>query len=75
MGWRRKELSAEEEKEGLVEKMYGTDQLIEMVGECDYVVMATPFTPATHKMFSRVRRGVGTGGTCASRDRSVQLDV
>lgn len=51
---RRTELTEDEVKEGIVEKMYGTDQLAEMVSTCDYVVMSTPFTPQTHKMFGKV---------------------
>jgi len=52
VGLRRNTAMTDEEK-GIASKIYGTDQLVEMVRECDYVVMSTPFTPQTHKMFSR----------------------
>jgi phosphoglycerate dehydrogenase-like enzyme len=37
---------------GPVEKMYPTDQLHEMIGACDYVVVAAPLTAETHHMIS-----------------------
>lgn len=37
----------------LQEKLYSPDQLPALMAECDYVVMATPHTPATHKMVGR----------------------
>ncbi len=35
------------------EKLYPPDQLPALMAECDYVVMATPHTPSTHKMVGR----------------------
>src|SRR5271170_7165586 len=37
---------------GLVEKMYATSELHEMIGACDYVVVAAPLTAETHHMIS-----------------------
>lgn len=37
---------------GPVEKMYPTDQLHEMIGACDYVVVAAPLTAETRHMIS-----------------------
>lgn len=50
---RRTELSEEDKAAGVVEKLYSPDQLPALMAECDYVVMATPHTPATHKMVGR----------------------
>jgi phosphoglycerate dehydrogenase-like enzyme len=41
---RRPELSA---GDGNVTRLYGFDQMLEMVAECDYVVAAAPLTPET----------------------------
>ncbi len=37
---------------GPVEKMYPTSELHEMIGACDYVVVAAPLTTETHHMIS-----------------------
>src|SRR5271168_4199922 len=37
---------------GPVDKMYPTDQLREMIGACDYVVVAAPLTAETYHMIS-----------------------
>ncbi|PNH07305.1 D-2-hydroxyacid dehydrogenase [Tetrabaena socialis] len=47
---RRVELSEEERAAGVVEKIFPPDQLHALMAESDYVVMATPYTPATHRM-------------------------
>ena len=48
---RRANLSDEDREAGVLSEVFGNDQKAEMIGQCDYVVMATPFTDATHKMF------------------------
>ncbi|KAF8058054.1 ddh [Scenedesmus sp. PABB004] len=45
-------LSAEEQAEGVVERMYSPAQLPELMAASDYVVVATPHTPATDKLVS-----------------------
>ncbi|KXZ49056.1 hypothetical protein GPECTOR_23g141 [Gonium pectorale] len=47
---RRTELSEEEKAAGVVEKIFPPDQLHALMADSDYVVMATPHTPATHRM-------------------------
>lgn len=49
---RRTELSEEEKKEGVVSRMYSPDQLHELLAASDYVLMATPYTPATDKLIN-----------------------
>ncbi len=34
------------------EKLYSPDQLNELMSVSDYVVMATPYTPATHQLIN-----------------------
>lgn len=34
------------------EKLYSPQQLPELMSVCDYVVMATPYTPATHQLIN-----------------------
>ncbi len=50
---RRTQLTADEVKEGLVEKVYSPDQVKELAAESDYVLISTPWTPATDKVRSR----------------------
>ncbi len=67
---RRTQLTAEEAKEGVVERLYAPDQLNELMAESDYVVMATPWTPATDKVRSgaRFKRGArARGRACVLR--------
>ncbi|PNW71822.1 hypothetical protein CHLRE_16g689700v5 [Chlamydomonas reinhardtii] len=65
---RRTELSAEEQAAGIVERMYSPDQLQELMAASDYVVMATPHTPATDKM-------VGAAAIAAMRPHSVFINL
>lgn len=48
---RRAHLSDEDREAGILSEVFSNDQKAEMVSQCDYVVMATPFTDATHKLF------------------------
>ncbi|KAG2433121.1 hypothetical protein HYH02_012823 [Chlamydomonas schloesseri] len=65
---RRTELSAEEKAAGVVERMYSPDQLDELMAASDYVVMATPHTPATDKM-------VGAAAIAAMRPHGVFINL
>jgi phosphoglycerate dehydrogenase-like enzyme len=35
------------------DRLYSSDQLLEMLPECDYVVLTVPYTPATHHLIDR----------------------
>ncbi|KAG2489804.1 hypothetical protein HYH03_011753 [Edaphochlamys debaryana] len=65
---RRTELSAAEREAGVVEKIYPPDQLNQLMAESDYVVMATPHTPATHRM-------VGAAALACMRPHGVFVNV
>lgn len=49
---RRPEMSEEDRSEAVLTRVYGPDEFTGMIAACDYIVMATPATPATHKLFS-----------------------
>eukprot|EP00878_Enallax_costatus_P046953 GHUV01057287.1.p1 GENE.GHUV01057287.1~~GHUV01057287.1.p1 ORF type:complete len:340 (+),score=73.08 GHUV01057287.1:317-1336(+) len=49
---RNTSLSEKEKSEGIVSKIYSPDQLNELVAASDYVVVATPYTPATHQLIN-----------------------
>jgi lactate dehydrogenase-like 2-hydroxyacid dehydrogenase len=49
---RRPEMSEADKQAGILSRVYATGEMEEMISQCDYVVMATPFTPDTHKLFS-----------------------
>eukprot|EP00879_Flechtneria_rotunda_P004882 GHRR01005156.1.p1 GENE.GHRR01005156.1~~GHRR01005156.1.p1 ORF type:complete len:377 (+),score=95.91 GHRR01005156.1:267-1397(+) len=49
---RNTKLSAAEQEEGVVEKLYSPDQIEQLMAASDYVVLATPYTPATHHIVS-----------------------
>ena len=36
----------------LQDKLYSPDQLNELMSVCDYIVMATPYTPSTHQLIN-----------------------
>lgn len=38
--------------DGIADEVYGSDQLHEMMGKCDYVLCAAPLTPETKHMFN-----------------------
>lgn len=48
---RRAQLSEEDKAEGVLKDLFPPEQLCDMVAQCDYIVMSTPFTKATHKLF------------------------
>jgi phosphoglycerate dehydrogenase-like enzyme len=48
---RRASLSQEDKDAGVLEEVFSNDQKVEMIRQCDYVVMATPLTEATHQLF------------------------
>ena len=50
---RRAQLSEQDKQDGVLSGVYSNEQLPEMVSKCDYIVMATPFTEQTHKLFSK----------------------
>ncbi|KAJ8905473.1 hypothetical protein NDN08_001980 [Rhodosorus marinus] len=68
---RRPSLSA---GDGIADEVYGSDQLHEMLGKCDYVLCAAPLTPATMHFFnadafkamkkSTVFLNIGRGPVC-----------
>lgn len=49
---RRPEMSAADKEAGILDRVYGPDSMLELIAASDYIVMATPFTDATHKLFS-----------------------
>ena len=49
---RQAQMSEQDKDEGVLEDLFSPDQMTEMVGKCDYVVMSTPYTEQTHKLFS-----------------------
>jgi phosphoglycerate dehydrogenase-like enzyme len=52
---RRPEMVATEKEEGTLDRLdrvFGHDSMLKLVAASDYIVMATPFTDATHKMFN-----------------------
>lgn len=49
---RRPEMSEADRAEGVLARAYGPGEYTDMVAACDYIVMATPATPETHKLFS-----------------------
>lgn len=52
VGLRRRPLTEEEQREGVLSELYAPDRLLDLARECDYVVAALPHTPATHKLVS-----------------------
>lgn len=44
-------ISEEEKAAGVLSEVFAVSDLHRMLQECDYVVMAMPFTPQTHKFF------------------------
>ncbi|EFJ46809.1 hypothetical protein VOLCADRAFT_92635, partial [Volvox carteri f. nagariensis] len=65
---RRVELSAEEQAAGVVDKVFPPDQLQALMSVSDYVVMATPYTPGTHRM-------VDAAAIAAMRPHAVFINV
>ncbi|CAD7695379.1 unnamed protein product, partial [Ostreobium quekettii] len=54
VGMRRNaRLSAEEQQEGLVDKIYPPEEICSMMSACDYVVVALPMTSRTDKLVSK----------------------
>lgn len=51
---RRPEMSEADRVEGVLSRVYGPAEYTDMIATCDYIVMATPATPDTHKMFNAV---------------------
>lgn len=49
---RRPEMSEADKEAGILDRVYGPDSMLELIAASDYVLMATPFTDATHKLFS-----------------------
>lgn len=54
---RRAQLSEQDKQEGVLSEVYGNDDLPKMVAKCDYIVMATPYTDKTHKLFDAAAIG------------------
>jgi len=50
---RRTALSESETREGLVDIMYGNNELSDLMASSDYVVVALPYTPMTDKFVNR----------------------
>lgn len=48
---RRPGLSVADKEVGVLDRVYGPDSMLELIAGSDYIVMATPFTEATHKLF------------------------
>lgn len=48
---RRAQLSDAEKSEGVLSEIYSPERMTDMVAQCDYVIMSTPFTEQTHKLF------------------------
>ena len=48
---RRAQLSDDDKRAGVLSSVYPSEKKAEMVAQCDYVAMATPYTDATHKLF------------------------
>ena len=48
---RRAQLSDDDKHAGVLSSVYPSEEKAEMVAQCDYVAMATPYTDATHKLF------------------------
>lgn len=49
---RRPQMSEADKQAGILDQVYGPDSMLELVAASDYVLMATPFTEDTHKLFS-----------------------
>ncbi|GIL82646.1 hypothetical protein Vretifemale_11565, partial [Volvox reticuliferus] len=47
---RRVDLSAEEKAAGIVDDIFPPERLHDLMAASDYVVMATPYTPSTHRL-------------------------
>ena len=45
-------LSAKDTETGVLSEVFSPAELKDMVAACDYIIMATPFTEQTHKLFS-----------------------
>jgi phosphoglycerate dehydrogenase-like enzyme len=52
----------------LVDQIYSPDQLLEMLGRCDYVVVAAPLTPDTHGL-------IGDAEFAAMKPNAVVINV
>jgi phosphoglycerate dehydrogenase-like enzyme len=52
----------------LVAQFYGTEELSAMLGECDYVVVATPLTPETRHM-------IGDAALAAMKPNAVVINI
>jgi phosphoglycerate dehydrogenase-like enzyme len=48
---RRSQMSEADREDGVLDAVYSSSELEQLVAGSDYVVMATPFTDATHKLF------------------------
>lgn len=48
---RRKPQTDAERAEGMLDALHGPGELLQLVAESDYVVMSTPLTDSTHKLF------------------------
>jgi phosphoglycerate dehydrogenase-like enzyme len=53
VGLRRRPVTEEEQREGVLSALYAPDRLLDLARECDYVVAALPHTPDTHELVSR----------------------
>ena len=49
---RRPTMSEADRADGVLARVYGPDEFTDMISACDYILMATPATPHTHKLFS-----------------------
>ena len=48
----RRELSQQSEQDSLIDKVYGSDQRLEMLSRCDYIVVTVPFTEQTRGLIA-----------------------
>jgi phosphoglycerate dehydrogenase-like enzyme len=46
----RRQAAPQQHADPLVSRIYGPDGLLEMIAQCDYLVVAAPLTPETHGM-------------------------
>ena len=65
---RRTEQTEAELKEGVVQQLYGPPDMLKLIAASDYIVMAMPFTPATHKLF-------GADAVAAMKPNAVFINV